>query len=99
MAKNRLNTSNTTDDAGAVASDITGTTVGSKRAIDVAIIDGSSEELPFDADSFALTTNASTQDIYTYYTGGVGGTIVGTITINYTDTCKIKIQDLAKVPA
>jgi hypothetical protein len=38
----------------------------------------------------------STQEVYTFKTGGAGGTTVATITINYTDATKANISNVAK---
>lgn len=47
-------------------------------------------------DYFALTQNA-TQDIYTYRTGGAGGSVVRVVTITFTDTTKAVISNVASV--
>lgn len=34
---------------------------------------------------------SATQEVYTFYVGGSGGTLVGTLTVNYTDSTKENI--------
>lgn len=46
-------------------------------------------------DFISLAQN-STQDIYTFKSGGSGGTTVGTITITYTNSTKVTISTVAK---
>lgn len=46
-------------------------------------------------DYCALSQN-STQDIWTFKTGGAAGTLVATVTITYTDTTKATISTVAK---
>jgi len=46
---------------------------------------------------FASLVEESTTDTWTYKTGGAGGTIVKTITIEYTTSSKNTIQDITKV--
>jgi hypothetical protein len=46
-------------------------------------------------DYCALAQNA-TQDIWTFKTGGAGGTLVATVTITYTDATKVTISTVAK---
>ena len=48
----------------------------------------------FDYISAAYPT--TTQEVYTYKTGGSGGTTVATITVNYTDTTKNFITDVTR---
>lgn len=38
----------------------------------------------------------TTQEVYTFKTGGSGGTTVATITVNYTDATKANISTVAK---
>ncbi|SRR5258708_3820915 len=46
----------------------------------------------FDYISLAQT---STTDVYTFYQGGSGGTLVNTVTINYTDSSKGTLSNVA----
>lgn len=46
-------------------------------------------------DATALAQNA-TQDIWTFFTGGLGGTLVATITITYTDATKATISTVVR---
>ncbi len=48
----------------------------------------------FDYISAAYPT--TTQEVYTYKTGGSGGTTVATITVNYTDTTKNYITNVTR---
>jgi hypothetical protein len=47
----------------------------------------------YDACSLAQT---STVDTWTFYTGGLAGTLVNTVTINYTDSTKATIANVVK---
>jgi len=46
-------------------------------------------------DAAQLTQNA-TQDIWTFYDGGLAGTLVATVTITYTDGTKATISTVVK---
>ena len=46
-------------------------------------------------DSTALTP-AATTDVWTFFTGGLAGTLVNTVTINYTDSTKATILNVVK---
>lgn len=48
-------------------------------------------------DSFAVTYPTATQEVYTFKTGGLAGTTVKTVTINYTDSTKAFILNAAGV--
>lgn len=45
---------------------------------------------------YLALTQASTTDTYTYYSGGVAGTLVATVTITYTDSTKTTIANVAR---
>lgn len=47
-------------------------------------------------DYLAVDSTAPTEDIYTFKNGGVSGTLVATVTINYTDSTKNQILNVAK---
>lgn len=47
-------------------------------------------------DYVACTYPSSTQEVFTYKTGGSGGSTVAIITINYTDSTKSNILNVAK---
>ncbi len=49
---------------------------------------------PFDYISATYPT--TTQEVYVYKLGGSSGTLVGTITVNYTDTSKNFVLNIAK---
>ena len=44
--------------------------------------------LPVGGDYFAVTYPSSTQEVYTFRKGGVAGTVMGILTLNYTDSTK-----------
>lgn len=46
-------------------------------------------------DYLAVTYPSSTQEVYTFKSGGSGGTTVKTITINYTTTAKTFIDNVS----
>lgn len=67
-----------------------GTVVGILKAI----ASGNAMDLPnFD---FASQSQTATQDVWTFKTGGSGGTTVATVTINYVDATKLVITDVTK---
>ena len=47
-------------------------------------------------DYVAVTYPLATQEVYEFKTGGAAGTTVGTITINYTDSTKESISNVAR---
>lgn len=47
-------------------------------------------------DYLAVTYPSSTQEVYTFKTGGSGGTTVRTITVNYTTTTKDYISNVSR---
>jgi hypothetical protein len=47
-------------------------------------------------DYIAVTYPLTTQEVYTYRSGGVSGTIVAVITVNYSDDTKSAITSVAK---
>lgn len=72
---------------------LTGKTIGTDFAISVSDISGLN--LP-DYDYIGATYPTASQEVYTYKTGGVSGTTVGTITINYTDSTKNVLSSVVK---
>jgi hypothetical protein len=48
-------------------------------------------------DYVAVTYPLATQEVYTFKSGGVGGTTVATVTINYTDATKANLLNASKV--
>lgn len=48
-------------------------------------------KLPSGADSFAVTYPSATQEVYTFRSGGIAGSILATWTINYTDSTKASL--------
>jgi len=49
-----------------------------------------------DYDYVAVTYPSTTQEVYTYKSGGVSGTTVGTLTITYTDSTKSNLLNASK---
>lgn len=47
-------------------------------------------------DAFSASFPSAVQEVYTYKTGGLGGTTVATVTITYTDSTKDTISSLVK---
>lgn len=76
---------------------VTGTRVGDKLPLDVYLRGGSINQsgsweiAGVEYDYFALSCPTATQEVWTFFTGGSGGTLVGTATLNFTDTTKCKI--------
>jgi len=48
-------------------------------------------------DAGAIAYPTTTQEIYTYYEGGLAGTLKGTLTINYVDSTKVDTLNFAWV--
>jgi hypothetical protein len=53
--------------------------------------------IKFDFDYYSVAYPSATQEVYTYKRGGASGTIVGTITINYTDGTKQYVSNATVV--
>lgn len=47
-------------------------------------------------DYVAVSYPSAVQEIYTFKTGGVSGTVVSTVTVNYTDATKNNLSSAAK---
>lgn len=47
-------------------------------------------------DFIGVTYPSSTQEVYTYRLGGISGTIVATVTINYTNASKENLLNVSK---
>jgi len=47
-------------------------------------------------DYLSVNYATATQEIYTFKTGGSGGTTVATLTVNYTDSTKANVSNVAK---
>jgi len=45
---------------------------------------------------YVSLTQATLTDVWTFYTGGSGGTLVATVTITYTDSGKETISNIAR---
>jgi hypothetical protein len=52
--------------------------------------------VPFPYDYIGVNTSGSTTDVYTFYEGGSGGTLVSTITITYSDATKSSMTSVAR---
>ena len=75
------------------------TTVSTKIGQDVYVVGGSviiNGLINFAWDYVAVTYPSGTQEVYTFKTGGSGGTTVGTITVNYTDSTKASLLNAAR---
>lgn len=46
-------------------------------------------------DYIAVTYPSGTQEVYTFKTGGSGGTTVATVTINYVDSTKVSLLNVS----
>ena len=51
---------------------------------------------PYNYDYVAVTYPTSTTEVFTYKTGGVGGTTIATMTITYTDATKCDISNIVR---
>lgn len=47
-------------------------------------------------DYIAATYPSGTQEVYAFYTGGSSGILVATVTVNYTDSTKVNISNVAR---
>lgn len=45
---------------------------------------------------YASQSQSATQDVWSFRSGGAGGTLVNTVTINYVDSTKLVITDVTK---
>jgi hypothetical protein len=52
--------------------------------------------VPFVFDYIAADYSGGTADVYTYKTGGSGGTTVATITVNWTDATKAVLVSVVR---
>lgn len=52
---------------------------------------------PVTFDYVAITYPSATQEVYTYKSGGSGGTTASTITVNYSDSSKRQISNVTRV--
>lgn len=52
--------------------------------------------VPFAHDYIGVNVGGATADVYTYKTGGAGGSTVATLTINYTDATKAVISSIVR---
>lgn len=68
---------------------VTGSDVNGKRALDVSILTGNGLLSGISWDAYQLdNTSSTTEDVYTFYSGGPGGTLVATLTLTYATTDK-----------
>jgi len=63
---------------------------GNNTAVRTLLAD--SMRAPANADSATVTYPSSTQEVYSFRSGGVSGTIVKVLTVNYTDSTKENIS-------
>jgi hypothetical protein len=76
------------------------TTVSAKNGLDTNILDGSIKvtntliTVPFDY--ITASYPSATTEVYVYKTGGASGTIVGVITVAYSDSTKAVLLTVAK---
>lgn len=47
-------------------------------------------------DSIAVTYPSGTQEVYAFYSGGLSGTLVSTVTVNYTDSTKANLLNVVR---
>jgi hypothetical protein len=47
-------------------------------------------------DYLAVTYPLATQEVYMFYNGGVSGVLVATVTVNYTDSTKNNLLNVAR---
>lgn len=73
---------------------VSGTTVGSKHALDV-IIQGGSGLAGVSWDFCDIQQTSATVETYVFKTGGSGGTTVRTIVVTYTDSTKADLDTVA----
>jgi len=52
--------------------------------------------IPTAYDYVSVAYPTATQEVYSFKSGGSSGTLIGTITINYTDATKANISDVTK---
>lgn len=52
--------------------------------------------VPFEYDYLAAAYPDADTEVYTYYTGGSGGTLIATVTVNYTDSTKEFILNVTR---
>jgi len=73
---------------------ITSSQAGDKASLDVTTLNS----LVLEAyDYIAITYPSTITEVYTFKTGGVGGTTVATVTLTYTDATKNNLSSAAKV--
>ena len=74
-------------------SEVTGTPIGTKTGIDVNVLNSLLAGVNSDAGTVAYPT--ATQEVYSFRSGGTGGTITATVTLNYTDSTKADLLNWA----
>lgn len=52
--------------------------------------------IPFPYDYVGVNTAGATTDVYTFYQGGSGGTLVATVTLTYSDSTKGTLTSVAR---
>lgn len=80
---------------------VTLTTVGPNNGLDTNIIGGnikvSNTLITESFDYITASYPSSTVEVYTYRTGGISGSIVGVITVTYSDATKDNLTSVSKV--
>ena len=66
----------------------------SQQAIRVTPVGGTLVSQTYDY--VAISYPSGTQEVYQFYSGGSSGSLVATVTINYVDSTKAKIQNVAR---
>lgn len=89
--KTKTTTDETSLDA---AKNVTGTDIGFKRALDVAISTGLLSDVKFDYFARVLSGTDNEIETWTYRDGGSGGTVVAVVVATYTDNYR---DDLVSV--
>lgn len=88
-----------TNDSGAAESyfEATVSAVGDRNPLHVSAIGGPGSLLAdVEFDYIAVTYPSGTQEVYTYKDGGSGGTTVAVITVNYVDSTKASVLNVAR---
>lgn len=72
---------------------VTGTTVGSKHAVDVNVLSAAGSPLTdVDWDACDIQQTSATVETYVFKTGGISGTVVATCVVTYTSSTKADLD-------
>lgn len=69
------------------------TTLNNRSNYYFKVMDQNSFAPPNGTDSFTVTYPSATQEVYQFRSGGIGGTILKTVTLNYTDATKTALTN------